>query len=66
MAIAFRLEEIDEKTVAVLEPWVPAPTAENIKIMPRSRIHELDAGFGEVVAVLSRWGAGTRALLSQS
>jgi len=46
--------------------WVPTLMAGNIKIMPRSRVRDLDAGFGEVTAVLSRWGAGTRNLLPRS
>ena len=48
----------------VLEPWVPM--AASIKIVPRSRVRNLDADFGEVAAMLSRWGAGAGALLSRS
>jgi uncharacterized membrane protein len=63
--IVFVIEEIDDERVAVLEPWVPTPMAGNMKIVPRSRIRELDAGFGEVTAVFSRWGIGTRELIVQ-
>ena len=63
--IVFVIEEIDEERVAVLEPWVPTPMAGNMKIVPRSRLRELDAGFGDVTAVLSRWGIGTSKLLVQ-
>ena len=58
--IVFVIEEIDDERVAVLEPWVPTPMAGNMKIVPRSRIRELDAGFGEVTAVFS---AVTRPIL---
>jgi uncharacterized membrane protein len=64
--LGFLVEEIDERRIAVLEPWVPTPMAATIRIMPRSRARELDASFGEVAGALSRWGAGTRALLSGS
>ena len=64
-AIVFLIEEIDQERVAVLEPWVPTPMAGNMKIVPRSRVRELDAGFGEVTAVFSRWGIGTRQLIIQ-
>ncbi len=64
-AVGFVVEEVDEERVAVLEPWAPTPMAGNIRIMPRSRLRELEAGFGEATAVLGRWGVGTRKLLGQ-
>ena len=62
--IGYLVEEIDDDRVVVLEPWAPTPFAGNVKIVPRKQVRRLDAGLGDVTGVLSRWGVGTRSLLS--
>jgi len=62
--IGYLVEILDDDRVVVLEPWAPTPFAGSVKIMPRNRVHRIEAGLGEVTGVLSRWGVGTRAMLA--
>lgn len=62
--IAYLVENLDDDRVVVLEPWAPTPFAGSVKIVPRDRVRRIEAGLGDVTGVLSRWGVGTRSLLS--
>jgi len=60
---AFIVEEIDEERYVVLVPSVPTPAAGSLYILPRQRVHWVDAPATEAVAVITRWGTGTSKLL---
>ena len=60
---AFIVEEIDADRFVVLVPSVPTPAAGSLYILPRERVHWVDASMTEAVAVITRWGAGTGKLL---
>jgi len=59
----FIVEEIDADRVVVLVPSVPTPAAGSLYILPRRRVHWVDAPATEAVAVITRWGTGTSKLL---
>jgi uncharacterized membrane protein len=60
---AFIVEELDDDRLVVLVPSVPTPAAGSLYILPRERVHWVDAPMTEAVAVITRWGAGTSKLV---
>jgi len=60
---AFIVEEIDADRFVVLVPSVPTPAAGSLYILPRQRVHWVDAPVTEAIAVITRWGSGTGKLL---
>lgn len=60
---AFIVEELDDGRFVVLVPSVPTPAAGSLYILPRERVHWVDAPVTEAVAVITRWGAGTGKLV---
>jgi len=60
---AFIVEELDDDRFVVLVPSVPTPAAGSLYILPRQRVHWVDAPVTEAVAVITRWGAGTSRLV---
>lgn len=60
---AFIVEELDDDRFVVLVPSVPTPAAGSLYILPRQRVHWVDAPVTEAIAVITRWGAGTSKLL---
>jgi uncharacterized membrane protein len=59
----FIVEEIGDDRFVVLVPSVPTPAAGSLYILPRERVHWVDAPITEAIAVITRWGAGTSKLL---
>jgi uncharacterized membrane protein len=60
---AFIVEELGDDRFAVLVPSVPTPAAGSLYILPRARVHWIDVPVTEVVAVITRWGAGAGKLV---
>jgi len=60
---AFIVEELDDDRFVVLVPSVPTPAAGSLYILPRARVHWVDASITEAVAVITRWGSGTGRLV---
>jgi uncharacterized membrane protein len=60
---AFIVEELEDGRCVVLVPSVPTPAAGSLYILPRDRVHWVDAPVTEVVSVITRWGAGTGKLV---
>ena len=60
---AFIVEEFENDRFVVLVPSVPTPAAGAIYILPRARIHWIDASVTEVVGVITKWGSGTGRLV---
>ncbi len=59
---AFLVEECDETTCAIFVPSVPTPAAGSIYIIAKSRVHPVNVPFRQAVAVISKWGEGSREL----
>lgn len=60
---AFIVEELEGDRFVVLVPSVPTPAAGSIYILPRERVHWIDASVTEVVGVITKWGSGTGRLV---
>jgi uncharacterized membrane protein len=60
---AFIVEDLDDGRFVVLVPSVPTPAAGSLYILPRERVHWVDAPMTEAIAVITRWGAGTSKLV---
>jgi uncharacterized membrane protein len=60
---AFIVEELDDDRFVVLVPSVPTPAAGSLFILPRARVHWVDAPVAQVAAVIARWGWGTGKLV---
>lgn len=59
----FIVEELDDGRFVVLVPSVPTPAAGSIYILPRARVHWIDATVTETVGVITKWGSGTGRLV---
>lgn len=60
----FVVEEHPDGRYTVFVPSVPTPAAGTVYIIDRKRVHLVDVPFTTVVAVISKWGAGSRQLLA--
>lgn len=60
---AFIVEEHPDGRYTVFVPSVPTPAAGTVYILERARVHLVDVPFTTAVAVISKWGAGSRELL---
>jgi uncharacterized membrane protein len=63
LAPAFVVEEHADGRYTVFVPAAPTPGVGAIYIMPRDRVHLLDAPFLRTVTCVSRWGEGSAELL---
>jgi uncharacterized membrane protein len=64
LAPAFIVEEHPEGRYTVFVPSVPTPAAGTVYILEAARVHRVDVAFTQAVGVISKWGAGSRALLA--
>ena len=60
---AFIVEELSDGRFAVFVPSIPTPLASAVYILGVERVHPLDIPFAQAVKVVTRWGAGSRALV---
>ena len=61
---AFIVEEHDDGQLTVFVPAIPTPTVGAVYIMPAGRVHRVDVPITTMVQCVTRWGAGSRALLA--
>ena len=61
---AFLIEDCGNGQCAIFVPSVPTPAAGAIYIIARERVHLVDVPFTQAVSVISKWGAGSKALLA--
>jgi uncharacterized membrane protein len=61
---AFIIEELDNGSFTVFVPSVPTPMAGAIYILAAHRVHPLDVPFTQVLKAVSRWGSGSKELVS--
>ena len=61
---AFLIEDCGNGQCAIFVPSVPTPAAGAIYIIATERVHLVDVPFTQAVSVISKWGAGSRALLT--
>ena len=62
---AFLVEDCGEDHCAIFVPSVPTPAAGAIYIIAKDRVHPVDVPFTQAVSVISKWGAGSGALLAR-
>ena len=62
---AFLVEDCGEDHCAIFVPSVPTPAAGAIYIIAKTRVHPVDVPFTQAVSVISKWGAGSGALLAR-
>ena len=61
---AFIVEELDDGRFTVLVPSAPTPMAGAIYILSAERVHPLDVPFTEAVKAVTRWGTGSKELVT--
>jgi uncharacterized membrane protein len=59
---AFVVEEHEDGAYTVFVPSVPTPAAGTVYILPKERVHLVDASFMKAARVISKWGEGAREL----
>jgi uncharacterized membrane protein len=61
---AFIVEEHADGRYTVFVPSVPTPLAGAVYVLSRARVHPLDVAFTQAVHSISRWGSGTKDLVT--
>jgi uncharacterized membrane protein len=61
---SFVIEELDDGRCTVFVPSVPTPFAGAVYVLSRERVHILDVPFTQAISSISRWGAGSAALVA--
>jgi uncharacterized membrane protein len=61
---AFIIEEFDDGRYTVFVPSVPTPLAGAVYILARGRVHPIDVPFTQAIKVISRWGQGSKELVT--
>ena len=61
---AFIIEEFDDGRYTVFVPSVPTPLAGAVYILERGRVHPIDVPFTQAIKVISRWGQGSKELVT--
>jgi uncharacterized membrane protein len=62
---AFVMEELADASYVVFVPAAPDPSQGAIYVLPRKRVHLIDAHAHEVAACVRGWGVGTTRLLEK-
>lgn len=63
---AYLMEDLGNGFASVMLPRSPTPMAGSIKIVPMTQVEILDVSLGDLTAVISHWGVGSRELLAKS
>lgn len=63
---AYLMEDLGNGFASVMLPRSPTPMAGSIKIVPMSQVEVLDVSLGDLTAVISHWGVGSKELLAKS
>jgi uncharacterized membrane protein len=61
---AFIIEEFDDGRFTVFVPSAPTPLTGSVYILTPERVHPVDVPFAHAVRALSRWGSGSKELVS--
>lgn len=61
---AFIVEELDDGRFTVFVPSVPTPLAGAVYILDAGRVHPLDVPFTQAIKAITRWGLGSKELVS--
>jgi uncharacterized membrane protein len=62
---AFVMEELEDASYVVFVPAVPNPSQGTIYVLPRERVHLIDAHARELAGCVRGWGVGTGRLLER-
>ncbi|MGB5177301.1 MAG: hypothetical protein WBP44_01090 [Gammaproteobacteria bacterium] len=63
---AYLMEDLGNGYASVMLPRSPTPMAGSIKVVPMTQVEVLDVSLGELSAVISHWGVGSKELLVKS
>ena len=61
---AFIIEEFEDGRYTVFVPSIPTPLAGSVYILDRKRVHPLDVPFAQALKTVSRWGSGSKDLVT--
>jgi uncharacterized membrane protein len=61
---AFIIEALEDDQYTVFVPSSPTPFAGAIYVIQAARVHPVDVPFGRAVKAISRWGSGTKELVT--
>jgi uncharacterized membrane protein len=61
---AFIIEEFDDGRFTVFVPSSPTPITGTVYILTGDRVHPLDVPFTHAIRAVSRWGMGSKELVS--
>jgi uncharacterized membrane protein len=61
---AFIVEEFEDGRFTVFVPSVPAPMTGTVYILTPERVHPLSTPFTQAVKAITRWGAGSKELVT--
>ena len=60
----FIIEELADGRYTVFVPSSPAPFTGSVYVLARRRVHPVSAPFAQTIQVVTKWGSGTRDLVS--
>ncbi len=63
---AYLMEDLGDGFAVVMLPRAPTPMTGTIKLVPVSQVQTLNVSLGELTAVISHWGLGSKALMDQT
>ena len=63
--LAYLMEDLGNGFAAVMIPRAPTPMVGSIKFVPTAQVEVLDVSLGELTAVISHWGVGSKALMER-
>jgi len=61
---AFIIEEHEDGRYTIFVPSVPTPFAGAVYVADRERVHPLDVAFTEALRTVSKWGSGSKDLVT--
>jgi uncharacterized membrane protein len=62
--LAYLMEDLGDGFAAVMIPRAPTPMVGSIKFVPTAQVEVLDVSLGELTAVISHWGVGSRSIMA--
>lgn len=63
---AYLMEDLGDGFAVVMLPRAPSPMTGTIKVVPASQVETLNVSLGELTAVISHWGLGSKALMDKA
>ncbi len=64
LVTAFIIEEFEDGRYTIFVPSIPTPFSGSVHVLDRKWVHPLDLPLAEALKAISRWGSGSRDLVS--